>query len=172
MKVRGKADGEAQKGGVCIKHEAKGKKKLCHEGMKKGAWSAEEDQKLVDFVTKYDGASKKWKQIANKLPGRTGKQCRERWYNLLDPTISKAPWSKDEDRIILTYQRDGNGSQWARMSQCMIGRTDNAIKNHWNSTLKRKVEKYIYNMNMIYRCICIYIYIYIYRYSFFCFPSQ
>jgi len=83
-----------------------------------------------------------------KTKGRIGKQCRERWHNHLNPSISKAPWSEDEDRIILTCHRDGTGGQWAKMSQLMVGRTDNAIKNHWNSSMKRKVEKYIHNKNI------------------------
>src|SRR6056300_1433490 len=80
--------------------------------------------------------------------GRIGKQCRERWHNHLNPAISKAPWSEDEDRTILTCHRDGTGGQWAKMSQLMVGRTDNAIKNHWNKSMKRKVEKYIHNKNI------------------------
>src|SRR6056300_1305340 len=80
--------------------------------------------------------------------GRIGKQCRERWHNHLNPAISKAPWSEDEDRTILTCHRDGTGGQWAKMSQLMVGRTDNAIMNHWNKSMKRKVEKYIHNKNI------------------------
>ena len=115
---------------------------------KPSKWSAEEDQKLVDLVAKYYGHPKKWSQVANELPGRIRKQCRERWYNHLDPTISKAPWSEDEDRFILTCFRDGTGGQWSKMSQQMVGRPDNAIKNHWNNGMKRKVEEYIYNLNI------------------------
>ncbi|KAL7454169.1 hypothetical protein ACHAWC_007151 [Mediolabrus comicus] len=157
----------AQIGGVCFKHGAKVKKKLSdgstpsgngsvrkrsgtskssNEEMKKGPWSAEEDQKLKDLVAKY--GTKKWSLIANDVPGRIGPQCRERWVNHLNPGISKAPWSEGEDRIILTCHRDGNGGQWAKMSQLMVGRTNNAIRSHWNSSMKRKVEKYIHNKNI------------------------
>lgn len=132
--------------GSARKRSAASYSKSSNKEMSKGPWSAEEDQKVVDLVGKY--GPKKWSQIANELPGRIGKQCRERWHNHLNPSISKAPWSEDEDRIILTCHRDGTGGQWAKMSQLMVGRTDNAIKNHWNSSMKRKVEKYIHNKNI------------------------
>jgi hypothetical protein len=112
----------------------------------KKKWSPEEDIKLVDLVAKH--GLKKWSVIANELPGRKGKQCRERWINVLDPTISKEPWSEDEDRIIITCFRNGTGGQWTKMSQQMVGRTDNAIKNHWHSSMKHNVEEYIRSKNI------------------------
>jgi hypothetical protein len=112
----------------------------------KKKWSPEEDKKLVDFVAKH--GAKKWSVIAKELPGRNGKRCHERWHNHLNPAISKAPWSEEEDLIILTYQRDGIGGQWAKMSREMVGRGDNAIKNHWNASMKNKVEKYIRSKNI------------------------
>ncbi|KAL7493606.1 hypothetical protein ACHAWT_003221 [Skeletonema menzelii] len=113
----------------------------------KGPWTEEEDRKVVELVGKY--GPKKWSIIAEELgSGRIGKQCRERWHNHLNPEISRAPWTEAEDRVILQWLREGVGNQWANLSKHLPGRTDNAIKNRWNSSMKRKVEKYIFQKNI------------------------
>ncbi|KAF9991255.1 hypothetical protein BGZ75_000008 [Mortierella antarctica] len=104
----------------------------------KGPWTEEEDRKLSELVNEY--GPEKWVFIASKIGSRTGKQCRERWHNHLDPQINKTPFTPEEDmRILELYNQ--MGSKWAEMAKHMPGRPDNAIKNHFNTTIQRKKRR-------------------------------
>nr|URY18752.1 MYB protein [Zanthoxylum bungeanum] len=114
--------------------------KVLNPELVKGPWSKEEDEIIIELVNKY--GPKKWSTIAQHLPGRIGKQCRERWHNHLNPAINKEAWTQEEElALIRAHQIYGN--RWAELTKLLPGRTDNSIKNHWNSSVKKKLDSYL-----------------------------
>ncbi|XVF89206.1 hypothetical protein PTKIN_Ptkin19aG0111500 [Pterospermum kingtungense] len=114
--------------------------KVLNPELVKGPWSKEEDELIIELVNKI--GPKKWSTIAQHLPGRIGKQCRERWHNHLNPAINKEAWTQEEE-LALVRAHQIYGNRWAELTKFLPGRTDNAIKNHWNSSVKKKLDSYI-----------------------------
>jgi myb proto-oncogene protein len=114
--------------------------KVLNPSLVKGPWTDMEDRMLLSLVDTH--GAKKWTQIAHHLPGRIGKQCRERWHNHLNPLVKRnTQWTSDEEWILYLLNRD-KANKWADIANILEGRTDNTIKNHWNSSMKRRINIY------------------------------
>ncbi|XP_015897505.4 transcription factor MYB93 [Ziziphus jujuba] len=117
-----------------------GRPPCCDEnGLKKGPWTPEEDEKLVDYINRHGHGS--WRALP-KLAGlnRCGKSCRLRWTNYLRPDIKRGKFSEEEERIIINLH-SVLGNKWSRIATHLPGRTDNEIKNFWNTYLRKKLLK-------------------------------
>ncbi|KAL1563285.1 transcription factor RAX2-like [Salvia divinorum] len=106
--------------------------------VKRGPWSPEEDTTLRNFVQKH-GTSGSWISLPQKAGlKRCGKSCRLRWLNYLRPNIKHGGFTHEEDTIILTLYHN-IGSRWSVIASQLPGRTDNDVKNYWNTKLKKKL---------------------------------
>ncbi|KAF7091156.1 hypothetical protein CFC21_093799 [Triticum aestivum] len=115
-----------------------GRSPCCDEnGLKKGPWTSEEDQKLTDYIEKHGHGS--WRALP-KLAGlnRCGKSCRLRWTNYLRPDIKRGKFTPEEEQTILQLH-SVLGNKWSAIAKHLPGRTDNEIKNFWNTHLKKKL---------------------------------
>ncbi|OAY35829.1 transcription factor MYB92 [Manihot esculenta] len=115
-----------------------GRSPCCDEsGLKKGPWTPEEDQILVKYIQKHGHGS--WRALP-KLAGlnRCGKSCRLRWTNYLRPDVKRGKFSQEEEQTILNLH-SVLGNKWSAIASHLPGRTDNEIKNFWNTHLKKKL---------------------------------
>lgn len=95
--------------------------------IKRGRWTPEEDASLVEAVRRH--GTSRWSTIQTMVPGRTDVQCRERWTNILDPSLQQGPWTPAEDKILIDLVRRHGQGRWSAVAAAMpTSRTDNQVK--------------------------------------------
>ncbi|KAF3647044.1 Protein ODORANT1 [Capsicum annuum] len=107
--------------------------------VKRGLWSPEEDEKLIRYITSHGYGC--WSEVPEKAGlQRCGKSCRLRWINYLRPDIRRGRFTPEEEKLIISLH-GAVGNRWAHIASHLPGRTDNEIKNYWNSWIKKKLKK-------------------------------
>ncbi|KAF7809484.1 inositol-tetrakisphosphate 1-kinase 1-like [Senna tora] len=122
---------------LCINY-IMGRPPCCEEiGVKKGPWSPEEDEKLIDYITKHGSGN--WKRVPKHAGlNRCGKSCRLRWTNYLRSDIKRGSFTQEEEQLIINLH-SVLGNKWSKIATHLPGRTDNEIKNLWNTQIRKKL---------------------------------
>lgn len=122
---------------MCIDRKMSRKPCCSGEGLKKGAWTTEEDKKLIAYIQEHGEGG--WRDVPQKAGlKRCGKSCRLRWTNYLKPDIKRGEFSSEEEQIIIMLHAS-RGNKWSVIARHLPRRTDNEIKNYWNTHLKKRL---------------------------------
>ena len=125
-------------------YQNKNRKKYTFKINKRRVWDKKEDETIIELVHKYGTTN--WAIIANEMANkyksnqRNGKQCRERWYNILNPIVNKDDWTEEEESILFKKHLE-YGNKWTDISKYLPGRSENSIKNHFYSKLRKFIRK-------------------------------
>ena len=113
-----------------------------------GNWTPQEDEVILRYVYEKGKGDEHmmWGNLSETLNGRSGKSCRERWFNHLDPKIKRTEWSQEEQWVLFILRNQSN-EKWSLISKKLMGRTDNAVKNYWNSRLKKRIDSMQHAVN-------------------------
>uniref|UniRef100_A0A453G1L9 Uncharacterized protein n=1 Tax=Aegilops tauschii subsp. strangulata TaxID=200361 RepID=A0A453G1L9_AEGTS len=134
-----KLSGKGRSGAVASGGVGMGRSPCCEKAhTNKGAWTKEEDQRLIGYIKAHgEGCWRSLPKAAGLL--RCGKSCRLRWMNYLRPDLKRGNFTDDDDELIIKLHALLGNNRWSLIAGQLPGRTDNEIKNYWNTHIKRKL---------------------------------